>query len=1134
MIVKTRKMQILLIFSLLLVFVVSTFNIGKVFAGSDIFTLIDASINSKSDGAEASIVSFDTKNIVANTTYHKLNDYVEYKLTIKNNSDKTYSLKGISDDNDSSYVVYEYQRNVDEKITPGSKKEILVKAIYKNELTDISNRDFDSDFKFEFDFFDEEGNKITTNIGVNPKTGDNMLIYVALALSSLIGLIYFALKLKKSKIILPMLILFTPVMVKAMETTFSIRFDNELKIYDKLQVSINSGTSNNNDENITGYGSKIERPDDPEKDGYEFKGWYVKDEEFDFDSEVTEDTQIEAKFDIIQYTINYNLNGGEAENPREYNVETESFDLVNPTKQGYNFAGWTGSNGNTYQTRVTVDKGSTGNKTFNANFIARDDTPYQVIHKYKNLDGTYEEETEDLTGVTDTTISPSTRNRYGFISPSLQTVQLSANGLTKVEYVYERLNYTITYEELDYIETEFTNESYPYGTEISLVVKDKPGYTFDYLKINNDNLSDRDMTFTLIENTTIKPYFTANQYRINFIGNNEQVAGSCYQSATYGQTFALSDTCFYPSNYIFNGWNTEADGSGTGYTAGQRVSNLTTEESINLYAQWTPKTYTITFDAQGGTEVDNVDRNYNTLIGVPTSTMEGYDLEGWYQCPNGYCSKLTDETVATQSETYYANWKLKKLHVTFDTMGGSALEEYPNEPYGYEINYNSQIYSLPFRTYKEGYAFDGWYTDTNYTNKVENDYIVTEDVTLYAKWIYNISYADISEELEIESDGTATITVDYGNKLGEDYTFMQGNTDIATVDENGVVSAVSAGETYLYVRGLKSNEWIPVKVKVLPKVFTITFDAQGGEEVESVQRTEGETSLNLPSSTKDYYEFGGWYTDTTYETRVGYDYPLNDNITVYAKWNKTECTDFEIDSWDTIYQNITTSHTDKYPLGCTKDVTLGNDLGTFKVRILNNTRPEICETEGLSQTACGYVIEFSEVITKHKAVTTSTTTGGWPASEIRRYMNNEIYNALPNDLKSKIIDTYVVSGYGPDDSSVFESIDKLYALNVSELYASSEQQPFTFSDAMYEVVASQNRTRKIDYYYNVNFINNERKTTHYCPEDGMGADYFTRTPSKENDILWISSSYFGGISTTNIDGVSGVSPVFRIWDGVTN
>ena len=86
-------------------------------------------------------------------------------------------------------------------------------------------------------------------------------------------------------------------------------------------------------------------------------------------SNVTANTTCTVTYKPITYTISYTLNGGSVTgNPSSYTVESNTITLKNPTKTGYTFTGWTGSNGSTAQTTVTIPKGSTGNKSYTANY----------------------------------------------------------------------------------------------------------------------------------------------------------------------------------------------------------------------------------------------------------------------------------------------------------------------------------------------------------------------------------------------------------------------------------------------------------------------------------------------------------------------------------------------------------------------------------------------------------------------------------------------------------------------------------------------------------------------------------------------------------------------------------------------
>ena len=118
---------------------------------------------------------------------------------------------------------------------------------------------------------------------------------------------------------------------------------------------------------------------------------------FTMPAEDVQETANATRNKPIDYSISYDLNGGtlEHENPSIYNVETPSFTLNNPTKTGYEFTGWTGSNGNTPQVTVTVSQGTTGDLNYKANWMP---ITY-VIHFDGN--GATSGETPDVTGTYD-------------------------------------------------------------------------------------------------------------------------------------------------------------------------------------------------------------------------------------------------------------------------------------------------------------------------------------------------------------------------------------------------------------------------------------------------------------------------------------------------------------------------------------------------------------------------------------------------------------------------------------------------------------------------------------------------------------------------------------------------------------
>ena len=231
---------------------------------------------------------------------------------------------------------------------------------------------------------------------------------------------------------------------------------------------------------------------------------------------------------------------------------------------------------------------------------------------------------------------------------------------------------------------------------------------------------------------------------------------------------------------------------------------------------------------------------------------------------------------------------------------------------------------------------------------------------------------------------------------------------------------------------------------------------------------------------------------------------------------------FSEDSWETISEMIRTGKAEgRYNVGDTKEVTVegytNGDEQTFTVRIANMSTPEECNSEGFSQTACGFVVEFVDVITKHVMNSTSTNVGGWPASELYSFVNDTIYNALPSELRNIIIDTYTVSSHGKNDSSNFTSTDKLYLFSTKELYG---------ENALYDTVEAE--TRQLDYYKN-NGVTEDNYSGAIKMYEGNASWWWLRSASSygSNGFYPVNSSYGDWISV-DATNTNEVAPAFRI------
>ena len=222
---------------------------------------------------------------------------------------------------------------------------------------------------------------------------------------------------------------------------------------------------------------------------------------------------------------------------------------------------------------------------------------------------------------------------------------------------------------------------------------------------------------------------------------------------------------------------------------------------------------------------------------------------------------------------------------------------------------------------------------------------------------------------------------------------------------------------------------------------------------------------------------------------------------------------FATDSWATIQNAVQTGNTSKYNVGDTKEV----DLGSFGTRTVRISNMSACTTE-TSETACGFVVEFANIIAEREFNSTETNVGGWKDSEMRTYINNTIYNALPSELQGVITTTKVISGHGNTAGETnFETQDKLYLLSVKEVYG----------EAKYDTVDTE--TKQLDFYKNNGTTLSSYSTTGKGKAiNGTNNYWWLRSPNSGGNEVFLRVSMFGNL-IINCDYTSlGVSPAFRI------
>ncbi|MBQ7973209.1 MAG: leucine-rich repeat protein [Lachnospiraceae bacterium] len=342
------------------------------------------------------------------------------------------------------------------------------------------------------------------------------------------------------------------------------------------------------------------------------------------------------------------------------------------------------------------------------------------------------------------TFYPATKAGYAFegwyLDEEFNTEIKNLNGCTGELTLYAKWSqdsYTITY----VLDGGINHEENPdkYSIEDAFVFKNatKTGYTFagwftdDAFKTKITAITEGSSG-----NLTLYAKWTAIKYTIAFNRNGGTGSiTSLYPVAD--ASFMLPTEGFTRKGYTLVGWNTASDGSGTSYELGQMVSAISTSSSVTLYAQWKANSYMVYFDANGG-QCDELSRElaFNSKYGtLPVATCEGYTLDGWYTALEGGDKIKDTTTFANDTDTtLYARWKANTYKLTFDANGGK-LSSTSAKTVTYGQTYGINLVTAT----KDGYAFDGWYTESDELITADSIVTIASDHTLIAHWRSNVT-----------------------------------------------------------------------------------------------------------------------------------------------------------------------------------------------------------------------------------------------------------------------------------------------------------------------------------------------------------------------------------------------------------
>ncbi len=375
----------------------------------------------------------------------------------------------------------------------------------------------------------------------------------------------------------------------------------------------------------------------------------------------------------------------------------------------------------------------------------------------------------------------------------------SGNANITLYAVWSQITYTITYDANGGYDAPSSQIRY-YGTNLTLSSAQpwRTGYTFLGWATSSTATTATYQpgdTYSLNCGVTLYAVWSPNGYAVIYNANGGSNA-PLPQTKYHGINLTLTSVIPTRSGYTFMGWATSSNATTAQYQAGELYEN---NVGVTLYAVWSQNTYTVIYDANGGSNAPSaqiklygIDLTLSSVIPV----REGYTFVGWSASSNsvGIGYRAGSTYTFNSSIKLYAVWRVTEYFVIYDANGGSDAPSWQTKVHGTDLTLSSEI---PVR---EGYTFVGWATSDDATAadySAGATFTEDADTTLYAVWSQN-TYT-VTYDANGGNGAPSSQTKAYGVELTlssaiptrEGYTFVGWATsdDAASAD-------YSAGEAY--------------------------------------------------------------------------------------------------------------------------------------------------------------------------------------------------------------------------------------------------------------------------------------------------------------------------------------------------
>ena len=653
--------------------------------------------------------------------------------------------------------------------------------------------------------------------------------------------------------------------------------------------------------------------DAPTLENYEFLGWSADSEaseaEYASGASYCQDADVilYAVWKPIAYTVSYDANGGEGapEAQTKFHDVTLLLSETEPTREGYDFLGW------------STDPARTGGSDFQpgSEYIWNGDIILYAVWaikwytiRYDANGGNSAPEEQIKTYHEDLVLSSDVPWRYGYSFLGWSADQEATepqylpgdiyriNENVTLYAVWNPLAYPVFY---DANGGDGAPEAQAKIHDVTLILSEtapsREGYSFlGWATDPNAGRIDYYPGGEYTENAELTLYavWQIKSFAIRYDANGGDSVPAC-QFKNYGEDLVLSSDV--PSRYghSFLGWARDPEASEPEYFPGDLYS---ANADLTLYALWQINTYTISYDANGGSEAPEAQTKIHDVdltLSEKVPTREGHSFLGWARSPEAslwYNFAPGAVYRDNASVTLYAVWRSNTYHVYLNWNGGTSGPSHLIKEHGQDL-------LLEGSCYREGYVFLGWARDPRATEAefAPNSYFYDNvDTTLFAVWqiyTYPVRYI-VGKNVQGPDSTVKTWNVDLVLSdmvpTAEGYEFMGWSTS-----SQGAIPDYQPGDTYRENGSENGSEILFYAVWRLRSYLVIYRSDGYVNSMPDPQFKLHGRALQLSETVpgRPGYVFLGWSTERSaaqVRYRPGDSFTENADTVLYAVWQRTD------------------------------------------------------------------------------------------------------------------------------------------------------------------------------------------------------------------------------------------------------